>query len=67
MTDKSQLPLMCPGVRNLQLDMPGYRCRGGGVVVVMVEVTSAGGVRNVSLQGAKVSEASDNLNQFVLV
>ena len=50
-----------PGREELQLDMPGYRCRGGGVVVVMVEVTSAGGVRNVSLQGAKVSKASDNL------
>ena len=40
--------------------MPGYRCRGGGVVVVMVEVTSAGSVRNVSLQGAKVSDAPDH-------
>tara|TARA_B100000768_G_scaffold181489_1_gene204702 strand:- start:1168 stop:1935 length:768 start_codon:yes stop_codon:yes gene_type:complete len=49
-----------PGREELQLDMPGYRCRGGGVVVVMVEVTSAGGVRNVSLQGAKVSDAPDH-------
>lgn len=49
-----------PGREQLQLDMPGYRCRGGGMVVLEIEVTAEGGVRHVVLKVANVSEASGN-------
>ncbi len=46
-----------PGRDGLRLDVPGYRCRGGGEVVVEVEVTGDGRVRRASLKSIALLNA----------
>jgi len=40
------------GRKALQLDIPGYRCRGGGVVVLAISVSPGGEVLDVAVQQA---------------
>jgi hypothetical protein len=44
-----------PGRDALRLDVPGYRCLGGGKVVLQVEVTGDGQVRRAVLESISVS------------
>ena len=48
-----------PGRDGLRLDVPGYRCRGGGAVVVEIEVTSEGRVRNAAVRSATLPTGSN--------
>ena len=41
------------GRKALQLDIPGYRCRGGGVVVLSIAVSPGGEVLDVAVQQAE--------------
>tara|TARA_B110000503_G_scaffold44917_1_gene73367 strand:- start:1719 stop:2486 length:768 start_codon:yes stop_codon:yes gene_type:complete len=44
-----------PGRDGLHLDVPGYRCRGGGEVVVKIEVMGDGSVREARVIATKLS------------
>lgn len=41
------------GRKALELDIPGYRCRGGGVVVVSIEVDPGGNVLAAEVRGVQ--------------
>ena len=46
------------GRKGIQIDIPGYRCRGGGVVVVAISVSPGGEVLEAQVQSAQAADGT---------